>query len=169
MAHCSHRYFVNEISERLIPQLHRDLDIPLYHNITTTLSRDLPELLRRTLRVTLTDSLTWALTHALVPTLTLSLAKASDQHCLACRTTGSFCSQCHTSPQGMYYSIYHATYYADYYSNYYKHYYQEAGIALNVEAAKKLDKPAESEARKLVWEDLSKELETAIKEIQPKE
>eukprot|EP00466_Bigelowiella_natans_P012533 jgi/Bigna1/128239/aug1.6_g2947 len=101
-------YLLDEITERLIPQLHRDLDYVLYHNISAALSRVIP-----------------------VGT-SLSLGLASREG----RGPWSGCRNCPTSQERMYYTTYYATHYTDYYSSYYGQYYIKASENLNKAAAK---------------------------------
>eukprot|EP00467_Chlorarachnion_reptans_P001704 CAMPEP_0114492152 /NCGR_PEP_ID=MMETSP0109-20121206/3395_1 /TAXON_ID=29199 /ORGANISM="Chlorarachnion reptans, Strain CCCM449" /LENGTH=525 /DNA_ID=CAMNT_0001668961 /DNA_START=177 /DNA_END=1752 /DNA_ORIENTATION=- len=139
-------YLLDHVSERLIPQLHRDLDYVLYHNVSSTLSKIMPVLLQRSLRTTLTHTLSWSISHSLIPALTIALSRDNRYYCIACRSTGRGCGMCHSSPQGEYYSLYYATYYADYFGPYYRGYYTTAAEKMNTAEAKEDVNPYLKEA-----------------------
>jgi len=153
-------YLLEEISERIIPQLHRDLDAVIFERISSSLSFLLPRLVRRGLTPLLVESLTDTLTHTLTSTLSISLASRTgtsgqDYYCGLCSTFGQACNMCPTSSQSLYYTVYHATYYSDYYAAYYSQYYVDAADKVNTKLAEKDEKDSIMEA---AWKQLSEDL-----------
>jgi hypothetical protein len=121
-------FLAAELSKNLRVSLFDRVAPRMQSTIPSKLNQVIPYLLGRSLPVFLSEQLTRSLTHSLVPTLTQALTLTDDQTswCKECEKTGKHCNYCHSSPQGMYYSIYYSAYYADYYSKFYTKYYTEA-------------------------------------------
>ncbi|GAB5365640.1 hypothetical protein AAMO2058_001075300 [Amorphochlora amoebiformis] len=132
-------FLLSNIAERIIPQLHRDLDLPIFQRISLGLTRVLPTIIHRALRTILTNSLSFALSHSLTSTLTLALSKENTHACEVCWKRGQMCELCSSSPQGSYYSIYYATYYADWFGKYYQEYYTASAKEVTDKQVKLVD------------------------------
>ena len=121
-------FVASKVAESLEGSISTDIKPFLENTIPNKVNDFTPDLLSRSLPVFISEQLTKSLTHSLVPTLTQSLSGTSDQYhfCQMCAQKSKYCNYCHSSPQGMYYTIYYSTYYSDWYSNYYAKYYTDA-------------------------------------------